>query len=203
MNNVGIVLCHYEPQKSKISLLDKCHGKIEARPHFDRKPKFYEKICAGSIISYQLTQSGQFFGVIIDQFVGMPFNLAKKDIHFLHHLLELCQFFIPVGSQECSNIFDLIQSLYYYGDEHCIQVQMQKLILFRFFAVLGIYPEHQLFHSPMFYHVLTCSLSEIFQYKLSIEIERMLDVWLSNCVNMHPMVSSFKTGSFLDEVRLS
>ena len=67
-----------------------------------------------------------------------PMALARHDILFLHHVLELCCQLIPVNS--CvDGIFDLLMHLYstqiYTGS-----VQYKKIFLLKLLTRLGIYP---------------------------------------------------------------
>lgn len=201
MKHTGIVLRHYEPQKAKIALLDQHCGRIDASVRFVYKNKFCEQICSGTVVTYELAERGHFFTVHLQKFIDVPLRLAKNNILFLHHLLELCYFFIPAGGHDSPSVFDLIQFLYC-NKGVAIASSVQKLFLLRFFALLGIHSESIHLRDPLFHYWISCPLSVLFEQQIAIENERLLDVWLINCVNSHPMVGSFRTVRFLDEVRV-
>ena len=201
VSSIAFVLRHYVPFNEKIILLDRDIGKFQSWVQISRKYAFFEKIGAGTLISYQQVVRKERRMIRFQQIYDMPFILAATNILFLHHLLEVCSFFLPLEGYDSSAIFDLLLFVYHLDDE-LLTVHRQKLLLFRLYALLGLYPEHVTFHNASFYLWVTCPLKELMTQHVGLPIERLLDIWLINCIRSHPMVSSFKTIRFLDEVRV-
>ncbi len=198
----AIVLRHFVPHTSIISLFDSELGRIKARASLTGTCNRLEKICAGAVVNYTIKNlNEQYTSVELLELINVPFEFARNRLQFLHHLLELCHYFLPLECRTTKNIYELIFFLYSVTDLSFTS-HVQKLFLFRFFGLLGICPEDKEFRSSLFYSLITCSLEELTKLHIGSDNERLLDVWLINCVRDHPMVSSFKTVSFLDEVRV-
>lgn len=198
----GIVLRHFIPFKQLISLLDAEHGSLRARVTWSHKYAFLEKISAGSVVTYHFQQrNGRCPTIEIVQLLDMPFELARSQLSFLHHLFELCSFFLPLECPTAGGVYELVRFVYTVKPLD-LTAGMQKLLLFRFFLLVGTYPEGKLFKQPYIYTIRSCMLSELIGMPITKEVECLLDTWLIHCVREHPMVSSFKTVRFLDEVRV-
>ena len=199
--SIGLVLRHYVSQGEKIIIFNRDIGKFKTSIKFSKKNLFFKEICAGVLIQYRYSSRGGGYLIVLEQIYEVPFALAIKNILFLHHLLEICYFFLPFESYDNSAIFDLLMFVYHI-DENMMTAQFQKLLLFRLFALLGEYPEQMVFHEAFFYGLITCPLKNLSMQFIELPIERLLDMWLINCIRSHPMVDSFKTTRFLDEVRI-
>ncbi len=189
----GIVLKNYAPQKCKLAVLDNALGKIMCVPN-------RQNICAGSLISYDITHQRTIYFARDIELLYMPLDLAKEDILFLHHVLEICYYFIPVGSmpvtRTTSEIFKFIQFLY--SSEYLLKhLFFKKIFLFKLLVSLGVYLPGNKFKNVYFHRLASLSIDMIVNEDIDLEVERDLDVWLSNCVSMHPCVDYFKTVHFL------
>ncbi len=187
--HIGIVLKSYFPKKCKLALLDNKMGKIAGVPPADRS------IPAGSLIEYSLVKQAPcsfLHGVDVH---NMPFTLAKQDILFLHHVLEMCYYFIPSGSQNKA-VFSLLQILY--TSDNWLQVMaVKKFFLLRLFILLGLYPEEQKFKSPSFHRLVQVTFEQMLDEEVKQYDEKALDEWLQECVASHPIADRFKTTYFL------
>lgn len=194
--NKAIILKTYLPQKYKVCLLDVRLGKILAVPNRD-------DIGYGSLLLYVARQtSGNnnlYFMHTID-LIDMPLQIAIDDILFLHHVLEMCYFFVPLG-EYVDGLFDLI-ILLYTSDNLLQNATLKKIFLFQLFARLGLYPEEQKFQHPYFHYLATTSIDIIAQCPINLMIEAELEVWLLQCIEVHPLASSFKTVNFLHDNRI-
>lgn len=102
----GIVLKTGFPKKWGVALVDLSLGRINGLV-------LTQELSHGSLISYEPVQnySNEFVRLDYVRVENMPLALAAHDLLFLHHVLELCYQFIPVGS--CvSGVFDLLLFLY-------------------------------------------------------------------------------------------
>lgn len=187
--NAGIVIKSYLPFKNKIVILDRHLGMIDGivlRGDF----------MIGSLISYQLTQQANNFYCLRDVILEeVPFDLACHDILFLHHLVELCYYFIPIGS-EIDGVFSLLQCLYLI-DKNYWNSATQKLFLFRMLVLIGFYSQQVLLDEKIVKQLLEEPLDNDVTIDLAKQHECLLGGWLLHCVSNHPYVQKFNTVHFL------
>jgi hypothetical protein len=194
--NQAIVLKTYLPQKQKVCLLDAHLGKIMAVPH-------RQDIGYGSLLVYfarEWQAHNQLYMMQSIELIDMPLQLAADDILFLHHVLELCYFFLPLG--HCNrHIFHLV--LFLYTSQHLIQNSyLKKVFLFQFFSTLGLYPQEHKFQQAHFHYLASTSIDIIAQQAIDLMVESELDNWLLRCIEIHPCARSFKTVHFLHSNRV-
>ena len=131
--NVGIVLRSPTIHKSTLTLFDKSVGKIEAL----NSPG--EVLSSGSLVSYGLKKGRVRYFLQDVALLDMPFGLARVNVMFLHHILELCDYFVPwEGKNE--ELFTLMEVIYK-NHEMIATPQGQKLFLNSFFKYVGEYSE--------------------------------------------------------------
>lgn len=188
---VGIVLKTFFPKKRKIAVLDKEAGMIEYIPDT-------ENICQGALIHYYITEGKNSFIRGIEN-VGMPLALAKQDLLFFHHVLEMCYFFMPVGVSN-PDIFALVEFLYTL-DSSRLSPSIKKIFMMKLFAMFGVYPEHKRFHTAYYYQLAALPTSTLLEQELDAQAHTDMDEWLQLCVASHPYNEQFKTVHFLDEGR--
>ena len=186
--NIGIVLKNHFPTNKTISILDKDLGKIRCRI----KKK---NISVGSIISYTIVSKKIWCLLDGVEVLYIPFETAIDDILFLHHILEMCYYFIPAESKN-TEAFKLISYLYYFGYKIKYIID-KKLFLFKLFLFLGLYCEGKRFQTPRFHTLAIKSIDTLIDKQLHLKIEKDLDMWLYACVSTHPMFRSLKTIDFL------
>lgn len=187
--NSGFVLKNTPATPHKASLIDQHYGRIDAI-------SFKEIPSAGSLIHYRLEVCPIGLARLHDAKLShMPLELARHDILFLHHLLELCYYFIPLATY-AEGLFDLLQFLYSVD----IQVwndAIKKVFLFRILSAIGMYStqlqvDKQILNALMHTPFETPLLRELAAaHKTSIE------QWLMSCVREHPYIQKFKTLHFL------
>ncbi len=189
---IGIVLKTFFPHKQKVIVLDKQRGKIVCIP--DRND-----IQPGSLISYQLSNQQRLPFVRNINLIELPLLLAREDILFVHHVLEVCYYFIR-SDDPSPEIFDLLLKLYHSEIMLCDKVN-KKIFLFTLFWKLGIYPESKKFDSIYFRNLAMKFIDRLdFEY-IDLEVERLVDAWLFECLAMHPCFNYFKTVHFLNKSR--
>jgi len=191
--NNGIIIKTFFTKKIKIALLDAELGKIEGVPPSDIW-------CVGSLIEYSIPDKKEHSMLHNMGLVSLPLLLARTDILFFHHILELCNFFIPVGSY-VTGMYELISLLYadkaaYYSD------QFKLLFLLKFFVLLGRYPENQKFQTSYFHQLALMPIDRIMDYSIDWDTEQELREWVTDCVLDHPYVHVLKTFHFLERDRL-
>lgn len=186
--NVGIILSHFFSRTGKIALLDKKYGRVDGIVHS-------KQVVLGALVHYRIRPKHMIYIVDDMNIHEMPMELARHDILFLHHVLELCCQLIPVNS--CvDGIFDLLMDLYSIH-MHTSSVQYKKLFLFKLLTMLGIYPYAQKMQKSVFDRLVCMPIDSMRDETLDLESEKELDIWLHHCITENVRVNSLKTMHFL------
>lgn len=186
----GIVLRH---SGSRIALLSKKRGRVDVLL-FPRKGP--SKLSAGVVISYDQQKALQ-RGLPIIQNSALeyiPMVWARYDILFLHCLLEVCYFFIPVGSGGRS-IFVLLEEIYR-NFQAFETVKSKKIVLCKLLAHLGVHPDQEQFQICA-QILLDIPVDNREVTDLQLTVEDLVDNWIVWCVNSHPQGKWFKAVPFL------
>lgn len=194
MRHKGIVLKSWHAKKCKIALLDMRYGRIDTST--------YRSIdSAGLLLSYSL-ESVRGRLLMTDVMIeNSPLYLAQEDILFLHHVLELCCTFIPVGS--CTQgIFALLLKLYEPRD-YLQARQYKKLFIFKLLALLGIASCHYHMRVHTLYQLHTISIDTFMQESLHLESEKDLDNWLQHTIAEYTNRGQLQTVHFLHKSRVA
>ena len=214
--NVGIVLKNYG---SKVVLFEEQRGRFTALVHassFAYGFMLYRKlgadsshaelvIKAGTCVSYTM-QNGQSYrsGYAVLQELEIelvPLVQARKDIYFLHDLLELCLYFIPEGTTEPEIFWFIMEVLKNF--ENYLDLTMQKKILGKLFAHIGVYPREscgeywgrnytQECLQEYVKELLKTPIDKLLLQDLSKDAENILDQWLLWCIQSHHQSRYFK-----------
>lgn len=183
----------YFTKVRKCALLDYELGMIDAIP-----PS--EALSAGSMIEYSLTKRSQekFFLQEVD-LINIPLQLAKQDILFFHHILELCYFFMLEGSQ-VPGMYELLCRLYHESKTYSLDFKL--LFLFKFFVLLGRFPYEGKYQTTFFQELASKPIDTIISYSIDWNSKHELREWIVSCVMDHPYVQGLKTIHFLERDRL-
>lgn len=151
----------------------------------------------GSLIQYIARRERAYWIFDSVDVLHVPYEIAKNDILFLHHLLELCYYCLPVGScaREVAEIFDML-----YIHVMPLSRVFKKIIIFKLLLQLGMYPDEVTLKTYRFHAFATESIDTIEQAILHLDIEKDLDQWLYSCVASHPHAKYFKTLSLYQRI---
>lgn len=175
----ALVLRHYG---KKLSLLTQEQGHIQVLyfASFNKSP-----LSPGTLIECAFTKTtrGQW---CIDQLVleDVPFGWARADIQFLHYLLEICYFFMPVNSGGHCELFLFLVFLY-----KKFQVfkssYSKKLVVCKLFAHLGIIAD-QLEQYQIAQVLLRTDVDKMVTTPLQLIAEGALDDWIIWSIKQYP-----------------
>ncbi|MCL4229144.1 hypothetical protein KJZ61_00445 [Candidatus Dependentiae bacterium] len=184
--NTGIVLRVSTKHRPHIVIMDDKEGKITTQMRGDA-------LRVGSLITYSAHRKNIWWDITSIELLDMPCALAKHDILFLHHLLELCYYCLPIGS--CAR--DLVSFFHalYQCDPNFSRIT-QKSIIFKLLVMLGVYPEEMVLYVKRFHNIAQESIDTVSQAILNLGIEQELDQWLKSCIMSHPHARYFKTLSW-------
>jgi hypothetical protein len=186
--NIGIVLKQCSQKNNIIFVLDYKNGKIKCIHNKNN-------ILTGSIINYFITNNKSPYFIESIELLQAPFEIATDDILFLHHILEICDLFLPAQHQ-AKEIFNLIVNLYKFESE-IKNRNKKKLFIFKLLTLLGIYPEEARFRTAYFHCLATESIDNIILKNLNSEDEQELNNWLHCCITVQQEFSKFKTINFI------
>lgn len=163
----GIILRTYLPKKQKLIILDESLGKIECVP---KNKQLANKLSHGVYISYMLKR-WFFYYVIFDiHILDLPFYWSRNNFLFFHHVLELCNYFLPFDSR-AGDIFQLILILYR-CPEKVKTTLSKKLFLCNFFKKLGMYPQNIESYDSIIFNLISNFLHSKFSYEQEMAMLR-------------------------------
>lgn len=174
-------------------LLDQQLGKIEGVPPSDI-------FSCGSLLAYYPQERGSVYFLHGIDLLDMPLELARDDILFLHHVLEICYFCAPFASN-VPEIFNLVYSLYARPTKD-YSLSFKVVFLFKLLIWLGMHPEEPRFQDAWYYLLAHESIDSIINKSIDLELEKTLHEWVRACIMVHPLVHIFKTVHFLDTDRV-
>lgn len=183
----GIVL--KQISQHKIAILNDTVGRIDAiaikPPHL------------GSLISYTVQRTkGTLHFLDHCSIINLPFFLGRNDILFWHHVLELCYYFMPVGSHT-SELFELLSFLYTVEKGSLWGVRAKKVYLFKLLSMISIQPEVPRLPAFKVHQLIATIPEEMHQVVLDEQSEKIVDEWIRVCVAQHPAIEQFNTMHFL------
>jgi hypothetical protein len=185
----GLVLRTFLDTSNKVILLDEHAGKINIYSSFEHMHM------VGALLSYNLIMDGVRARVNDHNLIALPHHLAHYDLAFMHQLCELAYYFIPLSS--CvPGIFNFLHMVWYAEYNSHVPVLSKYLILFKFFMLLGMYPEDKRFHTAAFYRMAALVPSQLPESIQDADINS-LKSWIKECIHAHPMAKLFKVGGAL------
>ena len=185
----GIFLLPINGVRKKMVVLDRLDGKIKC--FSDRA------LSAGSVISYQK----KFFSsvCIISEVTieYMPLCLASLDLLFLHHVLELCYYFIPEGS--CAKgVFEIIAWIYSLSSS-MLHGNVKKYAVAKLLTTLGLWPENDNIVTQKVHQLISAPIDTVDLSEIHLASEREFVEWLRFCILQHPSSSKLQTMAFLSQ----
>lgn len=192
MYKAGIVLKRLN-SPYKIALLDQERGRVDGI--VTKAP------CVGSLLHYSIERErGNYIYLSQCTITNLPFMLARQDILFWHHVLELCFYFIPIGYR-IDSLFELLEFLYTVDITIRWDVRSKKLYLFKLLAAIGLYDVlPQLVPESRVNQLLALPLNHIMHEQLDEKSEKVVNEWLRTCIAEHPQMGDFNTVHFLGTI---
>lgn len=191
--HTGIILKTYFPKKTKVALLDQHWGKIEAVPPTT-------EIGIGFLLEYRPRSKGRIFILEQMEVHDVPLQLAKADILFLHHVLEICYFGVPFGS--CvPEVFVMVNWLYSLDEP--LEYPFKIAFVFKLLTTLGMYPYEARFQESYFYNLAIESIDSIATKSIDLKVQQGLHNWIYASISQHPLIQHFKTIDFLTNNRIA
>ena len=194
-NHIGIVLRRHPFTQDRFWVFDRHDGKIQC------VIREFEPVI-GTLISFVVSRQTASVTFIREvKVVDIPLDVSRHDILLLHHVLEVCYYFLPVRSAAFKT-FGLVTLLYASSGWPTSPLR-KKIFLFKLLVSFGYYSSHAPLSASTFYRLSSESIDSIVQASLHLEIERSVDEWLCSCIGEHPYARDFKTVQFLINIRVT
>lgn len=192
-SSIGIVIRSKLPERKACLFFDQSRGLVSG---IVSQPDSARHVQHGGLVSYEVMQQGDRLFVQHVKLRALPAIWAKSDISFLHHVLELCAFFLPPRLIE-PDVFAHLLSLYEIrADDQ--DVSWERLIfLTRFFLLVGWYPSDDIRAINRLISRVPGTMVTIGERK---KMHHFLVRWLRRCVALHPLAPSIKTVTFFEVV---
>ncbi len=191
----GIVLRSFMPYKHKVSLFEFSLGRIEGML---QNQHLLSKAMHGALVQFRVEEVQSFYRFHDFELIALPHPWVMEDIYFLHHLLELTDYFVPFG--EFSESLGLV-FMYLFQECPCIDRELfKKIIVAHFFVVLGVYPENVEFFPTSFFRLISGSVDSMLEATWDVQQVHMLTHWLESCIKVHPYAHQFKTVLFYEKM---
>lgn len=195
MRSRGIIIRKHFPQRMRISILDEFQGHLSVVP---ASWQWASYASAGAIIVYELVEENESYFIKQIELVAVPSYSDEHLLFFMHHLLEICYFCLPVqgGKTEC---FELLWYIIHSLDELKNSPGLQKLLLAKLLFIMGQYPTEieQLSISSFLHQPYT----ELVLLSLTHEHKKELEIFIYQCIKFHPYGRLLKTVNFLSRVK--
>jgi len=206
---MAFVLKNFSPQKEKIILLSQNLGKIEIIKDKFNKNKNETILSSGILISFNPIKSkiNSYIANNIDVLM-VPIMYEKlEDLEWIHSLLEICYFFLPLD-EPCKNIFTTMYKSFFFLEfnknfSECFQ-PIKKLLTLKLLKQLGfeihkdLSPIKTKFEGLVSTFIDFPNLENIESLKMFIRTldncdVNLLNLWILSCLKQHPNSNAFKT----------
>ncbi len=189
LSHQAIVLQLPTPQRGEYLFFDQKLGTIPVRAH---KKNTVRTLTRGTLIQYVPQERGGYYYSQAIEVIAIPQLWAVSNIFFLHHIIEIIDFFIPRRHQ-AENIFMLTLMIYKKLDDNVDVAFFQKLFLCRFFAMVGIYPEPVHLEDRKFLSMILSGSDDNLDEQKYVFLEKKMIQWLRECIRLHPYADRLKT----------
>lgn len=185
----GIVLQKLFPQHFALCIFDRHEGKQIMVP-----PS--ENVCLGALIEYQINNSGKSLRIHNLTPLALPEVTNTADLLFVHHVLEICYYLLPLDYKS-ADVFDLL--ILMYEKPPLLATRLGPIIfIIKLLALLGIYP-HEGTLSQQIKQIISTPIDKLASDTIHLEFEQELYAWAHAGIAGNSCVKHFKTLSFLSE----
>jgi hypothetical protein len=192
MVSQGIILYSRMPTRHMITLFDCVRGKLDCQL---RMGKQIPPLAHGTLVEYRIHEQRDMFVASFIEPLAVPNDWVREDIYFLHHVLELCNIFIPLH-QASKETYTLLSALYSPFRSTMRLGLFKKVFLCKLHTLLGMYPAEEV-HDPFLSSLISCAGDSMFELHYDTEIESRLAMWLYQSLHAANAHDCLKTFSFV------
>lgn len=204
-SQAGFVLKRFQPNKSKSTILSMHEGKFDLS---FRKFNDCFKLWPGMLVSFNVEKAYKTtFGSNV-QILATPNLSEKQSIFFMHHILELCYFFVP-SNKPCPEIFNFLKHFFLFFDQEIATPKYlnftHKIFVTKLFSLFGFFSHDPISRYLAIHETLTTTFVdfsteqkvEFLEKHLSLAQEKDFDEWILESLKIHPHSHLFKTTLFV------
>ncbi len=202
---VAYVLKRFFPHRQKVALLTCSHGRINV---VLKQHDLCARLWPGMVLTGTLNHDGNFWVASQVAIQYAPIHQSHGNLIWLHHLLELCYYFLPLENPAADVFFFLEKCCCLICQSSMVDDELQSIVkkvcVIKFLSLIGSYKREDIQE----YLALFQELSELFvdftnEQKVDFLTRRLalvklgaMDEWILSCLKSHPMFHLFKTVSF-------
>lgn len=194
----GFILKRFYPNKNKFSILSKIHGRTDL---IVTQPAMCTRIWPGMLVSFTSYKrdTGIYTHTVSIEYT--PQAQSHNELIILHHVLELCFFYLPTNSPcpEIYNLFSIFMTLTLYQQNlGAAYPVIQKLWVAKFLSLMGFYEQGPISKDLTVFDMMIVDFTnnqklEFFISQVKhINIQKIND-WIMLCLKTHPLYVHFKT----------
>lgn len=202
---VAYVLRRFLPNRQKTALLTYSLGRVNVT--FNHKTQGI-RLWPGMLLTCTMQRDNSFWVAHNVAIQAAPIPQTHHNIFWLHHILELCYYFLPL-EHPAPDVFGYVKQccfLMWQSEEldDTWQIFIKKVCVIKLLGLFGFYRQEDIQE----YSALFRELSALFidftneqkveflkKRYLCFDMEKMNE-WILSCLKSHPMFTSFKTVSF-------
>jgi hypothetical protein len=203
-NKIAFITKKLDLINNKIIALTMDSGK---RCLYFKKPRNGTRLHPGMLISFTKIERNQAWTAENIEILINPTIQEHQDLYSIHHILELCNYFIPFN-KPCPEIFTFLRKFITFNQ--CITQKcpsLDKIFVVKLLSLFGFYSHNKISGCLELYDKLTLSFID-FSHDQKLEFlkchlsglqEKDLDYWIMQSLKEHPYFNSFKTLNFFYE----
>ena len=127
--------------------------------------------------------------------MAVPAPWVEQDIYFLHHILELCDYFLPYHSNS-TQVMDLFSV--FYSPRVTNSEFFKRIVVCRFFSLIGICPDDAEKYDQFFFSLISAPIDIMLNMQDDIYMRQEIDRWLLGCIKTHPHADRLQTMHFFN-----
>jgi hypothetical protein len=166
------------------------------------------KLWPGMLISFYVDKTGRIPLGQDPKILTHPQMVSEQSIYFMHHVLELCFFFVP-DEKPCPEVFNLLRQVFLFLDDKTFPdkflILTQKIFVIKLLSLFGFFAHEPIYMYLGVHDILTTTFVdfspeqkvEFLEKHLSLAQEKDLDEWIRTSINFHPNCHLLKTGTFV------
>ncbi|MGA9530959.1 MAG: hypothetical protein WBQ73_03675 [Candidatus Babeliales bacterium] len=183
----GIIL--RKRDEGRLTILDEQLGKIVCSIKRD-------DVCIGAYVHYVSEKRHITSFVRTLEQLEAPFALAREDIVFVHHLLEICDTSLLSG-MVLPSLIPFFLYVYELGKACVFTSTMKKIIALKLLVYLGLYPDDMELSCDMIHYYMNTPIDTLLQENIKLHNSYDLNYWLYECIKSNLDSNCFKTIHFL------
>lgn len=206
----GIVLRQYPHHPHKFSVITQTLGKITL---VVRNKYVLDRINPGSVIEFHHTEQNQMVHLVQNcSVIFTPLPTTNLDLIWLHHILELSYYFVPLHQQTKEMFTALATCIFVFRERDLVADEewelVKRLCIATILLLVGFFPPDELAKPVLIIKNTLLSFIDI-DHESKVDFLKYcirtycsvkhstLDTWLLDCIQSHPQVHAFRTLTFM------